>query len=114
MRRDGDVEAWVERLQAMLEDLFGDGGEATVVGYGQHKRRKHITTYFRHSFKIPPKTRYRKLRARLLASDEPIEILDYGAGTPGDERTASEWSEGVRSEERRVGKECRSRWSPYH
>src|SRR2546425_4283687 len=24
------------------------------------------------------------------------------------------WSFGVRSEERRVGKECRSRWSPYH
>ena len=24
------------------------------------------------------------------------------------------WSMGVRSEERRVGKECRSRWSPYH
>ena len=23
-------------------------------------------------------------------------------------------SEGERSEERRVGKECRSRWSPYH
>ena len=21
---------------------------------------------------------------------------------------------GIRSEERRVGKECRSRWSPYH
>jgi len=28
-------------------------------------------------------------------------------------RPASE-SEVVRSEERRVGKECRSRWSPYH
>ena len=26
---------------------------------------------------------------------------------------ASTWSE-VRSEERRVGRECRSRWSPYH
>src|SRR3712207_8132903 len=24
------------------------------------------------------------------------------------------WSHTVRSEERRVGKECRSRWSPYH
>ena len=24
------------------------------------------------------------------------------------------WAIGVRSEERRVGKECRSRWSPYH
>ena len=28
--------------------------------------------------------------------------------------TAGKRSEGVRSEERRVGKECRSRWSPYH
>ena len=27
----------------------------------------------------------------------------------------SRWGiKGVRSEERRVGKECRSRWSPYH
>src|SRR3712207_8831148 len=24
------------------------------------------------------------------------------------------WGAGTRSEERRVGKECRSRWSPYH
>src|SRR2546427_10370171 len=24
------------------------------------------------------------------------------------------WKKDVRSEERRVGKECRSRWSPYH
>ena len=24
------------------------------------------------------------------------------------------WKLGMRSEERRVGKECRSRWSPYH
>src|SRR5256885_17009806 len=27
---------------------------------------------------------------------------------------ASGWMHQVRSEERRVGKECRSRWSPYH
>src|SRR2546422_7376143 len=25
-----------------------------------------------------------------------------------------DWQTGGRSEERRVGKECRSRWSPYH
>ena len=24
------------------------------------------------------------------------------------------WDDSLRSEERRVGKECRSRWSPYH
>ena len=49
-------------------------------------------------------------------------------GCPQRARTESEWYEGaqtyiwmvednvveVRSEERRVGKECRSRWSPYH
>src|SRR3712207_8697275 len=36
---------------------------------------------------------------------------------PGDTRTvrdAIELSAHIRSEERRVGKECRSRWSPYH
>src|SRR2546430_16706800 len=26
----------------------------------------------------------------------------------------NEWHSPLRSEERRVGKECRSRWSPYH
>src|SRR2546426_10290883 len=34
---------------------------------------------------------------------------------PGVTFTAITWSDNVkRSEERRVGKECRSRWSPYH
>ena len=32
-------------------------------------------------------------------------ITDYEPG---------QWARGIRSEERRVGKECRSRWSPYH
>src|ERR1035438_10241282 len=30
------------------------------------------------------------------------------------ERGKKELGPGLRSEERRVGKECRSRWSPYH
>ena len=32
----------------------------------------------------------------------------------GDEETQQDSSASNRSEERRVGKECRSRWSPYH
>ena len=36
-------------------------------------------------------------------------VLVYADGT-----NAAETDEDVRSEERRVGKECRSRWSPYH
>ena len=38
---------------------------------------------------------------------EAYHPVDTAAGTPGAPAT-------TRSEERRVGKECRSRWSPYH
>ena len=31
-----------------------------------------------------------------------------------DGRDGPVWGQEYRSEERRVGKECRSRWSPYH
>ena len=40
---------------------------------------------------------------------EADEIINVGVSGPGVMRKALE-----RSEERRVGKECRSRWSPYH
>ena len=42
---------------------------------------------------------------------------DYINRNKGDEAVASNialFSRALRSEERRVGKECRSRWSPYH
>ena len=39
-------------------------------------------------------------KVQLTPPDKTVEIEDI--------------SELVRSEERRVGKECRSRWSPYH
>ena len=43
---------------------------------------------------------------------------DHGRGGHGRIRTLLHVHDGdddhVRSEERRVGKECRSRWSPYH
>ena len=35
-------------------------------------------------------------------SQNPLSVREGGYGKP------------LRSEERRVGKECRSRWSPYH
>ena len=38
-----------------------------------------------------------------------IYLLDQSLSIPVDQRQAM-----IRSEERRVGKECRSRWSPYH
>ena len=36
------------------------------------------------------------------------------ASIEGQLRDCKDYAEKNRSEERRVGKECRSRWSPYH
>ena len=45
-----------------------------------------------------------------------IKLVDnYSPGQLSDSSISdSDWVKGNRSEERRVGKECRSRWSPYH
>ena len=46
--------------------------------------------------------------ARLMGMTEPtMTVIEDGPESPNQ---ADAW----RSEERRVGKECRSRWSPYH
>ena len=44
-------------------------------------------------------------------AEKPQELIVYG----GTGKAARNWlCYDARSEERRVGKECRSRWSPYH
>src|SRR2546422_6641339 len=52
--------------------------------------------------------RLRETRARLIAALEGI-LRSLGPQHAPVDATVT-----VRSEERRVGKECRSRWSPYH
>src|SRR3712207_8585608 len=56
---------------------------------------------------------------RLIAALSRVKsYLDYGAYTPVQVAAAAALNGPDdcirRSEERRVGKECRSRWSPYH
>ena len=45
-----------------------------------------------------------------VSSEAPVERLELMLVVPD----GLEVADGERSEERRVGKECRSRWSPYH
>ena len=56
----------------------------------------------------------RELLYRILSTEQQKQLevnrqLDFSHGVPGLARFRVN-----RSEERRVGKECRSRWSPYH
>src|SRR2546425_5879742 len=55
-----------------------------------------------------------------LINEEARKKVEYYVGVGRDEGAAvliggeRATGQGLRSEERRVGKECRSRWSPYH
>jgi len=67
-----------------------------------------------------PELTYRQAVAAALAQemarDERVVLLGEDIASGGVFKTTLGLAErfGKRSEERRVGKECRSRWSPYH
>ena len=50
----------------------------------------------------------------LLCNNENYWMLRYKQDFGLPKKEITNWKEEYRSEERRVGKECRSRWSPYH
>ena len=52
----------------------------------------------------------------LMLSVHPttVSASAVGSSTVMDQSVETEDQQSGRSEERRVGKECRSRWSPYH
>src|SRR5256885_13793835 len=54
--------------------------------------------------------------AEIVAGLKEAKIETFQLGAPAETATDKEFNEEAkaRSEERRVGKECRSRWSPYH
>src|ERR1039458_6328247 len=69
----------------------------------------------------PPETKAMEARAAIRQGAKEIDmVINVGALKSGDDELVLRDIRGVveacrdRSEERRVGKECRSRWSPYH
>ena len=52
------------------------------------------------------RNQYQGIHSIILGTGDGIHVASIGFNSPDDAHR--------RSEERRVGKECRSRWSPYH
>ena len=55
---------------------YGDGDEATVVGYGPSATNKYVTTYFRHAFQVTVPTDYSALSLRLKRDDGAVVYLN--------------------------------------
>jgi len=55
---------------------YGDGDEATVVGYGPNASAKHITTYFRHEFTVTDPAEMEQLQVHLVRDDSAAVYLN--------------------------------------
>src|SRR5256885_5938439 len=119
--------------QARLEVLARARGREHALARGADRalgRRKHelqspVTLTARHRLRrAPPRRQIERLlgaavgagAARIDYQVDRAEPLEELPGAIGEERRNEDEvrDRDERSEERRVGKECRSRWSPYH
>jgi secreted PhoX family phosphatase len=55
---------------------YGDGDEATVVGYGADAANKYVTTYFRRSFNLSSLTGFNYVKLRVRRDDGAVVYLN--------------------------------------
>jgi hypothetical protein len=55
---------------------YGDGDEATTVGFGPNASAKYVTTYFRRAFTVANAASYSTLTLRLLRDDGAVVYLN--------------------------------------
>ena len=55
---------------------YGDGGEATVVGFGSDSNNKYITTYFRRAFSVTDAAEFASLTLRVVRDDGVVVYLN--------------------------------------
>jgi len=77
-----------------------------------HDRMPVIISRGDYALWLDPKVQEVEPLSRLLAPYRGDDLVAHAVGTQVNSPARDDAS--LRSEERRVGKECRSRWSPYH
>jgi len=55
---------------------YGDGDEATVIGFGPNPDAKHVTSYFRRAFTVADASAFVALRLRVLRDDGAVVHLN--------------------------------------
>src|ERR1035437_956039 len=103
------VEATNRAERPHKETIYGGGDGGRAIALRSELARKiaaHIQVEGDRGTSVPGLVLFRRtaLTSCYSATYEP-SIIVYGQGQK---------HVNIRSEERRVGKECRSRWSPYH
>ena len=102
LSRSPSISAGSSRSAPAPASVLGLGSPSGVLLSPAVRRKRDSSSSTRALISPPP-------ASRLSAAKSPAAWSSLSCACPA----ASEAS-GPRSEERRVGKECRSRWSPYH
>ena len=89
---------------------YDDAGNLTAEEWGSPWTRRIVTTF--DALNRPLTQTFAK--SDPAVADTPAVTYAYDQATRGVGLLSSVANATARSEERRVGKECRSRWSPYH
>jgi hypothetical protein len=55
---------------------YGDGDEATLLGYGPDPNNKYVTTYFRYAFNVPNAALFTGLTLRLMRDDGAVVYIN--------------------------------------
>src|SRR3712207_1626113 len=86
--------------------------DAITRGYSETYATVHRGVYARSAEMTFAYEAARRRTAEFIGARAAEEVVFVRGATEAINLVAQSW--GGRSEERRVGKECRSRWSPYH
>src|SRR2546430_17623596 len=105
-----------------LHLMIGEGPSARSVRIdlpkftlvGATTRQGLLTTPLRDRFGIPIRLNFYTVEELELIVKRGARVLGISITADGGNEIARRARGTPRSEERRVGKECRSRWSPYH
>ena len=111
----GDVKNAFEMLAQICGEELREGREVHIEGLG------YFAPILRSTQKVTrsTKNKWLKMELKTIGFRPDARLRGELVGVKGSRSKYARHSESlsvveIRSEERRVGKECRSRWSPYH